>query len=465
MYSCRYRKHVPYHPVLAEQSQQISQILATVEPFFEWIGPIQEPVSITSFEGKTNLIRIQSRQVFIGESITSNREVLSKILAKIWLREVSAGTPFEKPLFEEVMTDFLLYAQSARLFIYRPESSIDLQDTHFAKWPQTIRTLRGYCQSYWKATEDLQLCDNLLSGADGRSAHDKQVTESLASLSLRPLLTQSLIAAYAKLGSEKKLRFLRGLRDMVMASKNSAMPKASETNLASLTRDIEFFVSLFDLKQISASSESSREVADFMKEELKSRGFSPDYEYSSVDNIFILEDAASGYFQDIADAAAWRTDLNTAIESGEQIFFANEMQPIPKNIMGEVRAIRGVWLSCGLPKSNDILKLESKVQKLLIVDVCSKSKTEKLNFHSYMQSGVEAFARVNQSVNFISLHVPSLRLALNHSKQSPVELILSQVWRGMNIQNLAWKNPSFDPKLNAFRMSSQIDAIDIFRVR
>lgn len=431
MYSCASHTHVPYDAFFAEQAAFLSKRLQKLQMLTEWVQPLQKAVHIQIVDKKEAFFEIDNHKILISENLLLNEGALEKAIIKIWLREKLLAQDI---LIEEVVSDLYAYAFSGNILT-----------TENAVWPRVLQNMSGYCQSSWRSLEHTMACArlNLISSQDA---------QSVTLLSLRPLLSQALIKSYELLDVADRLSFLKQLPEQIVK-----YPLASLKADKGIPEAAQFVLSFNESVRLMAEkSELFAAFRDRWMTELKVRGFSESPEFSWVDGIFFLSNKNNEDLIFSLKAQSEKLQQMTLVaQDDHQFWLLPQTQAIEKSGVGSIKAMRGILFNCGPISTHKILQLEGQVQKLLIVDQCQK-KT-KVDYQSYFKRGAEGFANANKDISFMSIHIPSLRMALLRSGTIPMELTATETWK------LIQKQASFDTKTKAYYVKSETDAFDWFR--
>ena len=443
-YRCGLHKHVDFDENLALEIKTLGRKLQVLEKYFEWMGGLQKRVSITVIANSDNFYRIQDHQIFIGDRFLKAEGQIEKVILKVWLNERASGALRSQPVVTESLSDLLYFSLSGEFNVQEIGSKFNLGDDFDSRWPRVLNNFAGYCRSPWRLNEDLTRCER-------ESEIQKRAVDEVENLSLRPLLSQSMIAAYKKLRSSERLSWLANLGQSLntMAFNDDFLMADSSFLLKETIR----FISLLDIQL------PYRQFSVHFENELKERGFSDFQQISrSYDFLVFVEDLSSPWLKQIKQA---NQNHRIAIEfQGQQI--ANEESQIPLQAMDVVSGKNGIVIRCGEINFETIKQLSHQVDKLLYIRSCGQ---DNIDLTAYFEKGVSGLAAKNRNLQFIEFHTSSLRLALKRNPRlENLKILESTTIQANFFDHLGWEKPEFDTQLKAYRANSVIEAVDWYRL-
>jgi hypothetical protein len=442
---------VPYDEKWAEQENSLNRRIQKVEHFLESLSPFQEYVRIVEFETRPKLFKILDHDVFIGSTLLRQEGSLEKAIMKVWYREQTNAFVRDNPLLEESLTDFLLFTMSGE--------GIDA-DLTSAKWPFVVRNLRNYCQSRWRQLEHFHLCGEMDSSTKDSSA--------FISSSVRPLLSQSLISAYLKLPLRERKDVLDGiagfLRTMNLVESGIGLTSTLESrqSLVDVTAEVSAFVRTVGA-YLASNDNSISHWLELMKQDLADRGFTEEPLNAQTDLLIVLRNIDGEKF--FPEGRLKMPLDGTAIAYDDKLlYFLPQTDGLDRRLLGRVFAQRLVYIHCGPLTVSELTPFFERSTNLLAVQMCDSNKGEILNLDSYINGGVEKFARKNPKLEFLDIHLPSLAMALKLRRVTISEnLRLAGTEHSILRKQLGWQKSEFDSKTKIYHVESDIEAIRIFR--
>jgi hypothetical protein len=401
-------------------------------------------VSLTIIADSESFFRIQDHQIFVGDRFLKSKGQLEKIILKIWLSERANSSLLAQPVVLESLTDLLYFSLNGELDIQDVSSKIVLGDDFQSRWPRVLNNFAGYCRSPWRLNEDISRCQN-------EAEVLKWPTDQVENLSLRPLVSQSLIAAYQSLKPSERLfwlsNFSQNLNMMAFADVNSLLDSTQ------LLKETIRFIDFLDRPN------SSKKFSLLFESELKDRGFSDFHEISkSYDYLVFTEDISSPWLKQLNKA---NQRHRIAIEyQGRQI--SNDNSQIPLQSINHISAKDGIVVRCGEINFDMIKLFSQRVEKLLYIKACGD---QIVDLESYFEKGISGLAAGNKNIQFIEFHSSSLKLALKRNPSlERLKTLESESIQANFFNQLGWQKPDFDVLLKAYRAKSVIEAVDWYRL-
>ncbi|MEZ0392957.1 MAG: hypothetical protein ACAH59_12125 [Pseudobdellovibrionaceae bacterium] len=454
-YRCSQRKHVDYDANLVTQTRKLGPRLQQLEKYFEWLGPLKSKIHLTVIAGPGEHFRIQGREIIISESILNSEGQLEKAVFRFWFRERAPLTLQSQQLVEESLTDFLYYSFAGALDLQEPLTQISLDQDEDARWPRVLSNQKGYCDSLWKSNEHLRICQDALIE---RSENEIEL------LTLRPLITQSLIESYKELSTQDRIEVLRfialNFKSFQFDEKNFGVTylERKRQSYYQAISHLENWVYFFN--QLGRSSASVQRLSQFFQKTLKQRGFDEAMPEARLDLLVFADALNEKQIQEILTETKAHPHALIGIESKGKIQMGAASVPLSLQLLGEVRSPRAVYFHCGIPKLQELESLSRKIEKLTFINACGQSQ---FRFDGLFNSGIEGFARQNPKVKFAEFHLPSLILAVEKLKgKNPIDY-LKQNQTG-SLAPIGWGDPKYDQSVDAYRAQSVIEAIDWYRL-
>lgn len=443
-YRCGLHKHVEYNEKLSLQIKSLNPHMQVLEKYFDWMGLLGKRVSLTVIADSDNFFRVQGHQIFIGEKFLQSPGEIEKIVLKIWLSERIPSSVANQAVLVESLSDFLYFTLNGNFNLKDLSSGLALQDMGQLRWPRVLNHFNGYCRSSWKLNEDISRCQKQLETTG-------MISDRVDNLSLRPLLTQSLIAAFEKMKAGDRMRTLLQFSDNI---RQAEFAKGVEN--ISAERFVEQFMTYFSTL---SSNQEAKVFSILIENELRQRGFSDiNQSQKTFDYIVYADDLEKTWLSQLKKANE-RWDI--AIDhKGMQI--ANEESAIALQSMDKVHAKIGIMVSCGDIDFDRIKSVSKKVEKLLYIKFCDERDLDLL---PYFEKGVSGLATKNKNIQFIEFHMPSLRLALKRTPSLDNVRVLQEVSIQKRLFDyLGWQEPDYDGLMKAYRAKSVIEAVDWYRL-
>lgn len=460
VYSCSVRK-------TAEYSENLNKIVEKLEPrlnqlslLLERIKPSSIKVHIVIDELNPLLFQVDKNKIRIGNSLALAQGHLEHAIIRIWLQSSLIQDEKQK-LFDESLADLIYYATFGR--IDRQDPVTDLYpELNLARWPQVLKNLDIYCESAWKSSEDFQRCASL----DELGRNRKE----LLTMSLRPLLTSSLVTAYDSLSYSEQNNFLQEIPQLV-AERSVDSEKAIEFLL---TQDnslkegltiLKVFAEQFSLKQ--EASYPQRRFISRLNEYLQAHGVSDSFAEAYFDVLVEFPDHLdwkSPLFKSLEAASRQNLNLQIAVKDQDQIWILPSRSGLSLKIFDQVKIRQHVFFACPILKEIEIGQFAANSEKLLMIKGCDSQKS--YAFDLLLKYGAQEFTKTESQLAFIQFHLPSLQQRLDELKhiKNFFELVQNRDVTQREFQLLGWQDVQWNEKYQFYKPKAVIDAIEFFRV-
>lgn len=461
LYRCALNKATPYNTYFADKLRDLSYRVLRIERVLESLEPFYKKAQITILADRPMLFRVQGHHIYIGESLLDAPGHLEKALAKVWYRERNDNSFDQQDITEEVMTDFLVSLESGDVDIGDPQTRV-MTALRKVKWPYVIKSIRAYCESPWKRSEHYAICVNAIEG-------DKSFTQDVVQMSLRPMLTASLVKSYRTLSSADRYKFAmqlpRFLRQENIAPEKSEV--AEQTVLqkaAEIIRNVNLFVSNpVALK----TSEVHRSFVTNFRNELRANGYSEAFVEASFDVLLVSHEPLKGdepVFKDLMKQSQKNPQLQIALRDKDNLWMLPSKYPMALASFGQIKANKTIIEKCGGYNFSFVMEFAESTEKLLIVDRCAAQKD--VVYNDYLDKGTESFAQANKGVAFVQFHVPSLLMKKSELETagSVFDFIQKRDVENPSFKGLGWQEVRWDEHANAYQPKAYVDAIEWFRV-
>jgi hypothetical protein len=464
VYSCNQRKFVPFSPYLHEMLPHIKDRVRDVETLTKVIGPLGRPVKLEILFNKPWLFEVMDHSVYMGEQMFLAEGHLEKALLKVWYREKRPETFAYSQLAEETMTDFLLYLA---------KGDIEFEDRYQglrtklggARWPHVLKSIQSYCDSPWKTSEHFNIC---ISGKH----LPEFIGENLLQLSLRPLLSSSMIESYQELPFAQKNEFLKNIGSFISSPRNPPLDILGahwDLYPSSILMGQEILKTMQEYvfrSSMSQTMPSYKLMASYLTENLRQKGFQEassevyfDFIYETQDTM----DVSSPVFANLQALSEARQDIQIAVIDSKNIWFLPSRYSLDLNLFKEIKSRQRIVDMCGNFDFGFVKGYAQKTEKLMVIQSCGKYQPQKIE--SYIKDGPEGFARNNKQIQFVQFHLPSLlsRSEQIPSEESVINLVQNRDVNSPIIQALGWQELRWEKSVEAYRPKAQIEAIQWFR--
>lgn len=466
IYRCAINKETPYSEYFGQKNRELSARVQSVERVLESIEPFYQKVQVTILQDRPYLYRIQGHQLFIGEKLLEAPGHLEKALAKIWYRERNEISFPQQSLFEEVVTDFLVYLQYGDLDIGDPNTLL-VTAIHKVKWPYILKSIDAYCESAWKQSEHFATCYSSLKT-------DADLMSFVTEMSLRPLLVSSWIHSYRQLGMKERFEFVANLPQLIrsehapqlpvfapmaMGAQGSTLAKAAEA-----IKSVNLFVSSSIL---SKESNAHKSFVANMTNELRASGFQEAFAEANFDVLFVSQEPikeSSQVFQDFIRVMKSHPKMQIALRDQKNLWMLPSRFPVPLASFGQIKANRTIVEKCGGYNFSYVMDYAELTEKLLVVDHCDLHK--RIMYEQYLAEGAEGFGAQNKGTAFVQFHLPSLLMKKDELQQvtNVFDFIKNRDVESSSFKSLGWKEVRWNQQANAYQPKAFVDAIEWFRI-
>jgi hypothetical protein len=292
-----------------------------------------------------------------------------------------------------------------------------------------LQNLDVYCESAWKSSADYQRCASL----ERVNLERKQ----LLTMSLRPLLTASLIAAFDSLSYSEQNNFLHDIPQLIsrrtIDSENAiAFLLNQDNSLQEGLSILRLFADQFELKQ-DVSYPQRRFIAR-LNQYLQSKGVTDSFAEAYFDILVEFPDhlsSSSPLFKSLELASKKNLNLQIAVKDKNQIWILPSRSGLSLNIFNQVKARQHVFFACPILKDIAIGEFIKVSEKLLLIKGCDSQKS--YAFDMLLKFGVPDFIKTESQLAFIQFHLPSLEQKLNDLNLCKIETLRSvnsSFWAG-----------------------------------
>ena len=460
VYSCSQRRSAEYSENLNKFAEKLEPRLNQLALVLGRIKPSDLKAHVVIDELNPLLFQIEKNQIRIGKNLALTPGHLEHAIIRLWLQGSTIQDERQK-LFDESLADLIYYATFGRVDRQDPVTEL-YPELDLAKWPQVLKNLDVYCESAWKSSEDFQRCASL----DELGRNRKQ----LLTMSLRPLLTSSLVAAYDSLNYGEQNNFLQEIPQLV-AERSVDSEKAIEFLL---TQDnslkegltiLKVFAEQFSLKQ--EASYPQRRFISRLNEYLQAHGVSDSFAEAYFDVMVEFPaqlDLNSALFKSLEVASRQNLNLQIAVKDQDQIWILPSRSGLSLNIFDQVKIRQHVFFACPILKEIEIGQFAAHSEKLLMIKGCDSQKS--YAFDMLLKYGAQEFTKTESQLAFIQFHLPSLQQRLDELKhiKNFFELVQNRDVTQREFQLLGWQDVQWNEKYQFYKPKAVIDAIEFFRV-
>ena len=462
-YSCYEHKATSYSEKLISTESIVSKKLKNVILVLESIQKFKNKVQIVVRHDKPLIFEIQKSKLTIGNSLLRADGHLQRGIIKIWVHENESQLQIQSSLFEDVVSDFLYYVINGDLSIEDPLTGIKTK-LGSAQWPQVLKSTEAYCDSSWKASEHFQTCGLI------ESPTAEETVRQMMTLSLRPLLSSSLIASYKNLSFANQQNLLQNFNQFLQ--KRTLTPEKMiefvmhESNpLKQGILNVKSFSDLFVSADIFSKQEYKQLYAG-LTSELQNAGFSDSFAEAYFDFIIEVPDqilTQSSFFKSVELASKKNLNLQIAIKDQNQIWIMPSRTALPLSAFDKIKSRQNIYFACSGLKEIKIEKFFEQTEKLMMIKGCDQ--TQDYKFSTLFESGIKEFIRLNDKIKFVQFHIPSLEMKqaeLAHVNNF-FELVENRDVNRQEFRTLGWSQIQWSDEYHAYKPKAAIEAIEIFR--
>jgi hypothetical protein len=461
VFSCTVSRPVEYSVDLENSIAKVSVTLAKTTALLNSIKPFKQKLQISVREDRPLMFQVIKNKINIGSSFVNMDYHLSRAVIKSWIAENKNSMKVDTTLFDESLTDFILYVLTGKVELEDPTDKIRTK-LGSVKWPQVIKSAKGYCLSAWKYAEHAE--------SSGVYFEDKNADAEAAVYSLRPLLTSSIIASYNELSMKQKSNLVQSI-PMILSSMNLPSEKIIESMLVDSNPlhngmlNINKFTDLI----LSSTLQSRGEVYQLytgMTQHLQQYGVTDSFAEAYFDYLIEYNGELrdnSPFYKTLAQAAVNNPDIQVAVKDQNSIWILPSKTALPIKVFNQIQARQIIFMGCDNHKNIHVEQFFQKAEKLMLVNECDQ--TVEYNFESLFHDGIKAFIGKNHKFNFVQLHVPSLEMIRKDlaPSQNYFELVKNRDISRKEFKTLGWSKVQWKKDLQAYRPEAVVDAIEYFR--
>lgn len=475
VYNCSVQKKSYQTEALNKYTEDIAKRLEVIATVLKQSQLELPSLQITVDETKPLVFKVQQRKLLIGSALLEASSHLERGIIKTWLDHNIKSSKFAVSLFNESLSDLIYFIIFGHLDIQDPLNH-GVAKLNTAKWPQVLKNLDTYCESFWKSSEDYQSCADLNSENENLFIENETRRKQILTVSMRPLLTSGLIASYKQLGYKEKNQLFKVLPKILNRS-NIDSEKAIDYLLNQSTpvkegmSIIKIFSDLFDNEAESDLLEGHesallRNFTFYFNQYLNKHGVADSFAEAHFDYLIEVPDKIverSEFFKSLIDAKNMMTDLRVAVKSSDSIWLLPSKTALPLKIYESIQARQHLYFACSFLKKIDVSQFFNLSERLMLIKGCDLSA--KYNFQTLFQSGVSSFARAESQLVFIQFYLPALQTQYNDLShvRNFFDLVKHRDIAQPEFQKLGWQDIQWNSEFNYYKPKAYIDAIEFFR--
>lgn len=460
-FSCHLSRDVNYSSELESYTSRLVAPLEKTTALLNSIKPFKQRLQVSIREDRPLMFQVNNNKINIGSSFVNIDYHLNRAVIKSWIAENKNSMKLDTTLFDESLTDFILYVLTGKVELEDPSDKIRTK-LGSVKWPQVIKSAKGYCMSAWKYAEHAENCVN--------DFEDKNSDAEAAVYSLRPLLTSSIVGSYNELSMKQKSHLIQSL-PTILANMNLGSEKIIESMLVDSNPlhngmlNINKFTDLI-LSSTLETRGSIYQLYTGITQHLQQYGVTDTFAEAYFDYMIEFNGKLSDqspFYKGLAQAAVNNPEVQVAVKDQSSIWILPSKTALPIKVFNQIQARQIVFMGCDNPKNNHVEQFFQKAEKLMLVNECDQMVDYK--FDSLFRNGIKAFIGKNHKFNFVQLHVPSLEMIRNDlaPSQNFFELVKNRDISRKEFKTLGWSKIQWKNDLHAYRPEAVIDAIEYFR--
>jgi len=454
-----------YSTVLGQILSERFIIIESVISFLTQYYPLKKNIYITIDETQPLNFELVDYHITIGTGLLTSKGHLERGIIKIWAQQFTQGKNIKNQLLSESITDLYYYSIFGQFELFDPLSQMKTK-VGSAKWPQVLKNLDAYCESSWKLSEDYIKCADL-------NFSEAQISDrkNILTVSLRPLLSSSLMSAYSELQSVNQKLVLKTLPHVITDSDiNSENVIGYLLNQNSTLNE-----GLTVIKIVSDQLNSKnylnrtyfRQFMTLFNQNLVNQGVSDSFAEAYFDYLIEIPDVLSTkteFFKSIEKAALSNLNLQIALKDSEQIWILPSKTGLSLKVFDKIKIKQHVYFACPILKSINMSEFIKTSEKLLLIKGCDTEHS--LAFDLMFKFGVPDFSKKENKLSFIQFHLPSLESKINDLNHinNFFELVKNRDINQQEFKKLGWQDLQWNENYDYYKPKAAIDAIEYFRV-
>lgn len=482
-YRCSQLRHVDFNSDLSIAIQDLSKKLPKLEKYVDLLGPLVGKIQIVLNSGDSQSFYLDNKKIYLSLRALEQPEVFEKSFLQFWLRQKIVDKSVVNSASEEILVDFLFYAFAGKLDYLETQRNPSL-------WPRLLSDVDDYCVGPERYNKDFNFCKTYLSDKNNNifqpKVSGKKHEQIWVQESVRPLIVSSLISMFRKLTTSERLLLLQKMTESFVDPKihilslltavDEQQTFQSSINLKSMADLNKYVHSWYQYLSEIEDMQGSVHFAALYAQELLLRGYDLDTGKQKIDVIVFvgnIHDELNKAFHKQLEPLS--EDAQVAFSGTKNLEWIGQGKFIPVEAITNLKAKKGVALTCGFGDVKSLLSYAKQVDRLLLIDNCQNQDDQgdnKLNIESYFKSGAKFFASKNKHVRFIEFHSASLLAAI--AEDSTEHLIglmvqkkhpmVDKKYDSALIQHLGWTQTFYDKALDIYQPQSVIEFVNYFRL-
>lgn len=469
-YACNVDRQVPYSVELDTIINKVSANSEKVVFLLNSIKPFKNKLTLRLHEDRPLMYSIDKNQIDIGTQFAQSANHLSRAIIKSWILENKNNSKINTDLFNESMTDLILFIATGKIEIEDPTDKVRTK-LGSVKWPQVIKTNNSYCASAWKLSEHAESCFN-----------QKRVTSLLqdsqdelaAFYSLRPLLTSALINSYAEMDFKSRQMLVQKLA-MLINSIYLPADKAIESMLTDTNPIHNGIININKFTDLILSStvKSRSEIYQFytgINQQLQQLGVTESFAEAYFDYIIEYDgeiNQQSTFYKLLNSAAAKNSNVQIALKDSKNVWILPSIVALPLKVFNKIRSKQTLLIGCKKNNNIQVSHFFQKTEKLMLINECHQNLS--YDFNALFEKGITNFISKNHQFSFVQLHIPSIEMIkeqlANDLKitENYFELVKNRDVNKKEFKTFGWTQVQWNKDLQAYRPKAVVDAIEYFR--
>ncbi len=464
-YACAFHKDAVYSLPMESYISKVNPYIEKTFRLLDAIKPFKNKITLIVNEDRPYVFQIEKNRINLGSHLAESETFVTRAIVKAWVNENKTALSVDTRIVEETVADFLMYVLLGKVDIEDPVDKVRTK-LGSVKWPQVIKTPKGYCKSAWKYSEHIEDC--LSSNSNDNFEGDLNSVV----FGLRPLFTTAWIASYNDLTWKQKQQVVQStaavLNGMYLSSDKIIDSLAKDNNplhlgITNINKFTELIQSVSNSKNISLLP-----LYAGLGTSLQNLGVTDAFAEAYFD--YLVEysgqiDQSSEFFKNIEQASIKNPDVQVALKDKHAIWILPSKTALPLSVFNQVKSRQTIYIGCHLHKSTKIDQFFQKTEKLMLINECENNN--QYNFVTLFSNGIREFVSSKQSskFNFVQLHIPSFEMV--HKDLDP-EQNLFELVKGRDINKrefkvLGWTQINWKQDIGAYRPEAVIDAIEYFR--
>lgn len=218
------------------------------------------------------------------------------------------------------------------------------------------------------------------------------------------------------------------------------------------------------LKNLLLQSSNLKALEKF-NQQLISYGYLQDSDYRNYKFDVIIETEDFDFLKN-KELFLKNVNLNTkvGILNAHGLFVLPSGLRVPDRFKNNLSAQYRVVFGLDQKKSGSFLKYMNNTEKLILIN--SKTKILMSDWKTLLGGEIKRFLAKNTQLNFVQLHMPSYKLMFESLNKisNYFEFVQTQSLSKSEFKAIGWRETLWSPDLQAYKVNSNFDVIQYFRV-